>query len=200
MVLCLILFGLVSYGYIERQAVPQNADGHTSEPVEKKLLTTPIDRIVALRFKDATGCVVISQGDVWKVEGVPEARRVDEDAMTELLSAIEAAREIRIFDSDPPDLAQYGLATPSLIIGIQRRGEGEFHNLFLGEKNPIGSTVYAKWAQSSQVLMIGTYFETLVRMMVQRIREGQKNPLPPSDQCRDLPPTRAGRSLSVRPL
>lgn len=186
--LCLILLGLVSYGYIERQAVPQNTDVHVTEAVEKKLLTTPIDQIVTLRFKDPTGCVVIGKSDVWRVEGILEAG-VDEDAIIQLLSAIETAREIRTFDSDPPALAQYGLTTPSLIIGIQRRGEGEFHNLFLGKKNPVGNTVYAKWDQSSQVLMIGTYFETLVRMMVQRIREGQKKPPLPGDQCSELPTT-----------
>jgi len=191
-ILCLMLFGLVSYDYIERQATPQNVDVGASAPVGKRLLTTPVDQIVALRFKDPQGCVVINQSEVWKVEGVPEAG-VAEDAITELLSAIETAREIRTFDSDPLKLAQYGLDTPSLVIGIQRKGEGEFHNLFLGEKNPIGSTVYARWAQSSQVLMIGTYFETLVRMMMQKIREGQKNPLPPSDQCGDLSTTRSDR-------
>jgi hypothetical protein len=164
---------------------------HVTESVQK-LLTTPIDQIVTLRFKDPTGCVVIGKSNVWRVKGVSEAG-VDEDAITQLLSAIATAREIRTFDSDPPELAQYGLTAPSLIIGIQRRGEGGFHNLFLGEKNPVGSTVYAKWAESSQVLTIGTYFEKLIKMMVQRIREGQRHPLPSGDQCPDLPQTLTDR-------
>ncbi len=180
--LCLILLGLVSYGYRERQAVPQDTGARVTEPVGKKLLTAAIDQVVALRFKDPRGCVMISKSDVWKIEGVPETG-VDEDAIAQLLSTIKAARELRTFDSDPLKLAQYGLAAPSLIIGIQRRGEGEFHNLLLGEKNPVGNAVYAKWAQAPQVLMIGTYFETLIRMMVQRIREGQKKFS--SDVCQD---------------
>ncbi len=191
-ILCLILFGLISYGYMERQAVPQDAGARVAEPVGEKLLTTPIDQIMALRFKDPRGCVVISQSDVWRVEGVP-GTGVDADAIAQLLSTIETAREIRTFASDPLKLAQYGLTTPSLIIGIRRRGEGEFHNLFLGDKNPVGNTVYAKWAQAPQVLLIGTYFETLARMMVQRIREGQQEPLPPSGQCLDLPTTLADK-------
>jgi hypothetical protein len=176
------LFGLVSYSYIERQAVPRDTDVRVTKPAGEKLLTTPISQIVALRFKDRRGCVAISQSDVWKVEGVPETG-VDADAIAQLLSTIETARELRTFDSDPLELAQYGLAAPSLIIGIQRRGEGEFRNLLLGDKNPVGDAVYAKWAQAPQVFILGSYFETLVRMMVQRVREGQKEFS--SDVCPD---------------
>jgi len=157
---------------MERQAVPQDTDAHVTEPTGEQLLTTPMDQVMALRFKDPRGCLVLSQSDIWRVEGGPETR-VDTDAITQLLSTIEMARVIRKFDCDPLELAQYGLTTPSLVIGVQRRGEGEFHNLLLGDKNPVGNAVYAKWAQAPQVLMTGVYFETLVKMMVRRIREGK---------------------------
>jgi hypothetical protein len=171
--LCLILFGLVFYGYRERQATPQDTEVRVAEPVGEKLLTAPIDQIVALRFEDPRGCVMISQSDRWRVEGVPETG-VDADAIAQLLSTIETARELRTFNSDPLELAQYGLSVPSLIMGVRRKGEGEFRTLLLGDKNPVGNAVYAKWAQAPQVLILGTYFETLVKMMVQRVRAGQK--------------------------
>jgi hypothetical protein len=171
--LCLILLGLVFSAYRERQAAPQEPEVRAAEPTGEKLLTTPIEQIVALRFEDHRGCVLLSQSDGWRIEGVPEAG-IDADAIAQLLSTIETARELRTFDSDPLELAQYGLSVPSLIMGVRRKGEGEFRTLFLGDKNPVGNAVYAKWTQDPQVLILGTYFETLVKMMVQRVRAGQK--------------------------
>ena len=172
-VLGFILVGLVSYGYIERQAMRQDVEVHVAEPVGEKLLTTPIEQIGALRFEDPRGCVMISQSDGWRVEGRPEAG-VDEDAIAQLLSTIGTTRELRTFDSDPLELAQYGLIRPSLIMGVRGKEEKEFHTLLLGDRNPVGNSVYAKWAQSPRVLILGTYFETLVKMMVQKVRSGRQ--------------------------
>ena len=191
-VLCLVLCGLVSYGYLERQAVPQDTAAPITAPVGEKLLVAPLDHVVALRFKDPRGCLVLNQSGRWRVTGSPETG-IDTDAMTQLLSTIETAQVIRAFDCEPVKLAQYGLTTPSLVMGVRYGGEQEFHDLLVGDKNPVGNAVYAQWTYAPQVLLVGTYFETVVRMMVQRIREGQQEPLPPSGQCPDLPRARADR-------
>ena len=185
-VLCLVLFGLVSSGYREGQAVLRDTAAPATAPAGEKLLAAPLDHVVALRFKDPRGCLVLSQSGRWRVTGGSEAG-IDTDAMTQLLSTIETAQVIRAFDCDPLQLAQYGLITPSLVMGVRYGGAQEFQDLLVGDKNPVGNAVYAKWAYAPQVLLVGTYFETVVKMMVQRVREGQQEPLPRSGQCPDLP-------------
>lgn len=171
--LCLILLGFVSSSYLERQIVPQDTGARITEPAGDKLLTAPIDQVVALRFHDPGGWIVLSRSGVWQVEGDAEAR-VDTNAISQLLSTLETTRTIRTFDSDPPQLGQYGLTAPSMIVGVRHEGEGEFHDLLLGDKNPVSNAVYAKWAHTSQVFIIGAYFETLTRVMLQKIREGRR--------------------------
>ena len=71
------------------------------------------------------------------------------------LSGIDALEKSRVVESEPKNLSQYGLDTPSFKIHIKFKG-GKEETLLFGEDSPMGNNIYLKLKSSPAVLLAAT--------------------------------------------
>ena len=71
------------------------------------------------------------------------------------LSEIDTLKMSRVVESDPKNLSQYGLDSPSFKINIKFK-EGKEETLLLGDNSPMGDKIYLKLNSSPTVLLAAT--------------------------------------------
>jgi hypothetical protein len=85
-----------------------------------------------------------------------EADPSELSAVTSNLSSLEVQR---VVDESPSDLARYGLNPPRVDVGFRLKGEKNFRHIFLGEKTPTGSDLYAKLQNDKKVILVSSFLE-----------------------------------------
>ena len=106
----------------------------------------------------------------------------------------------------PGDLASFGLANPSSSIVLTTDGAGSAHEVtvFLGDRNPTHTALYARRAEDARVYLVGLnlrYYEDLIFTAAGAIRalrgRSAREPRTKRARCRRRPSARYLRANPV---
>ena len=153
LVLLTILIGLAAYLYfVESKRDPSAGD-------RDKVFTVEAGNIEEIRIKAESGerTVLRKSGDDWQiVEPVTaESDGAEVSGLTSNLSNLEIQS---VVEDNPPDLGEYGLATPRVEIAF--KAGGQEHTLLIGAKTPPGTDLYAKRANEPRVFLVPSYLDS----------------------------------------
>jgi hypothetical protein len=75
--------------------------------------------------------------------------------VTSLVESLTVDKEIQVVDEAPGDLTPYGLAPPQSEITIKGAKDNVLTTVFLGDRNPTATAVYARKDNSPEVVLLG---------------------------------------------
>lgn len=122
-----------------------------AEEQAKKVFTFKEDQIESIsiiRADTSIVCTKISE-DRWKITQ-PVETDADKNTLESLVRSLKDAEVDRVVGDSTADLASFGLADPSIKIFAHLK-EGALDTLYLGDKTPTSSYVFAKKAGESTV-------------------------------------------------
>lgn len=151
--LLLVLSGLGAYIYFF--ASKQPADTGPSQ--ERVFASLESDKIEEVTVKSESGDVttIKKDGAAWKITAPVTADAAEAEA-TALTSALAQLEFLRVIDPKPTTLADYGLDKPRVEIAF-KGGDKSNGRLYLGNKTPTGTGLYARRNDESQVFLVSEY-------------------------------------------
>src|SRR5262249_30264605 len=90
----------------------------------------------------------------------PVAARADTSEVTGLTTSLSTTDIARVIDENPPNLNDYGLSNPRIELDFKAAGDKEYRKLFIGDKSPTGSELFAKRNDEKRVFLIAGYQES----------------------------------------
>jgi hypothetical protein len=112
------------------------------------------------------GEVVCRRGpEGWAVVKPRPGRRVPPDLIAGLVDNLDRSRRARVMAEAPGDLSPYGLAGPRSTLVVRADGRAQPATIFLGERNPALTAVYARLEGRPEVYLLGLtvkYYEELL--------------------------------------
>jgi hypothetical protein len=153
-----VLGGLGAYIYFVEAKKPDDPEKAKKEKVftladkskVKEVTLAPSGSEPIRLAKDGTG---------WKMTE-PQAVPADSTETDSLLSTLESVEIDEVVNEAPPDLQEYGLASPKLTVAVLVDGASEPVKLLVGDKTPDGNGVYAKLPSAARVFTIPSYVES----------------------------------------
>jgi hypothetical protein len=149
-----ILIALGAYLYfVESKREPGDADSRD------KVFSVEADAIEEVTVKAESGeqTTLRKSGTGWQIVQ-PAAIQPDSAEVSGLTTNLSNLEVQRVIDESPPDLAEYGLATPRVEIGFKAKGQD--HRLLIGRKTPTGTDLYAKVGDQPRVFLISSYLDS----------------------------------------
>ncbi len=139
LILFIILVGLGSYVYLVEVKQHQKTEAANEE--SKKLFTVVKDSVDAFTFTNPNGIFKLNKsGDEWKItEPVPT--EADESTVNSMLTSLLNAQKESEFKVTPQELVNYGLSNREVYVQVSSK-DGVKDSLWLGEKTPVGSSVF----------------------------------------------------------
>lgn len=152
-ILGLVLAGLVGYIYF----VDAERDPSGFEAKEKVFGTVDADDIDELQVRNADG----ETSRLQKTDGTwqlvePVQGPADESEASSIASSLSSLEIQRVVEENATDLAQYGLEMPRLEVAFRAKGDTELRRLFVGEKTPTGTDLYARGGESGRVILVSS--------------------------------------------
>ncbi len=133
-------------------------EGQPAKDAPPKIVQIPADQIqqLAIGKKDAETTVVSrNSSGKWELKA-PKTVSVDQEAADSVASAFSSLSSDRLVEEKTTDLAQYGLAAPSLVVTITKK-DGKTEKLLLGDDTPTGGSVFTKLESDPRVFTIASY-------------------------------------------
>lgn len=93
-------------------------------------------------------------GDTWNVVE-PANANVTSALVTSLVENLTVEKEVQIVEQSASDFASYGLAQPFVTLTIKGPTDNLLATVSIGDRNPTQSAVYARKADSKQVVLLG---------------------------------------------
>ncbi len=157
-VLLVVLAGLGGYIYYTWNT-PQTSD--TAKKTEKVFASLKADQIEELKVTSASGeaTVLKKESGAWQMTQ-PLTAKADESEVSGITSALSSVDMTRVVDENPSSLNDYGLSNPKIEIDFKASGDKDYKKLFLGEKTPTGSDLFAKRNDDKKVFTIPAFQET----------------------------------------
>ena len=154
LILLIIAIPLAWYAYYDSRKGPVN-----DSPKRDKVFTVDADKIDELEVKSESGdhTTVRKKGSDWEIVQ-PVSASTDQAAVSGITSNLSSVEIQRVIDDNPPDLKEYGLATPRVEVAF--KANGQQHRLQIGQKTPAGTDVYAKLPESKRVFLIPSFLDT----------------------------------------
>jgi hypothetical protein len=137
-----------------------------------KILSLKQDDISKLEIKKKGGeDLVLAKGDggKWQITA-PKPLSADQDSVTSLLSSVSSLNSDRLVEDKAGDLAQYGLAQPSLEVNITAK-DAKPQTLLLGDDTPAGNAVFAKLESDPRVFTIASYSKSGIDKSANDLRD-----------------------------
>lgn len=118
------------------------------------------DDVAGINIQKKGGPSVVLQktGDQWHMTA-PQSYAVDSEAVNSFLAAISTVDADSVVDDKPTDIAQFGLAQPSITVTLTMK-DGKTRTLLLGDDAPTGGDVYAKTQNKPAVYAVASYTKT----------------------------------------
>jgi hypothetical protein len=149
-----ILLGAYVY-FFETGSKEKN---YSSEESQKVLRFNPED-VEEIKLKIQGSAMVLKKKDQqWRIVSPMQTDAI-KSKVDSLLSVFEFP-VIRVIDTNPLDLSEYGLNKPKFELGLRMKGENVFKTLHVGNNSPQGLNCYAKLEGNPEVLLIGRIYET----------------------------------------
>ncbi len=156
LLLAAIVGGIVIYFLEIKPGTPRD-DGKDkpAETASKDAVNFKREDIAAISLTRGGETVSLeSEGDKWLIKQ-PVAAAADDTALNSLIGDIVSARIEREFANPSADaLKEYGLATPAVKLEVRLK-DGKTHQIELGGKDPLGSSAYARFDGSKNVVLTG---------------------------------------------
>ena len=137
---------------------PETAD--TSKKLDK-VFDIASDKIEEIKITSVSGdaTTLKKEGGTWKLTE-PVAAGADESEVNGITNALATADVIRVVDENPSNLNDYGLSNPRIAIDFKASGDKDYRRLFLGEKTPTGSDLFAKRNDEKKVFLVSSFQES----------------------------------------
>ncbi len=125
-------------------------------PVQQsRFLPIGRDDVQELVLRSADGVMHFRKsGQNWEVLE-PAGGKVTSGLLTSLVEGLTSDKEVQIVEQSAKDFAAYGLAQPHATIEIFGANKGTNTTVFVGDRNPTESAVYARKENSPQVVLLG---------------------------------------------
>ncbi len=125
-----------------------------------KLLTIPEDQIerVEIRKAGADATVLDRKSGKWELTS-PQPLPADQGATGSLVSTLSSLSADRLVEEKTADLAQYGLAKPTIELVVTKR-DGKSQEVLIGDETPTSGGYFAKLASDPRVFTIPGYTKT----------------------------------------
>ena len=146
----LLLAAIAGYFYYFEIIKPQQKSA--SERIATKAFHFAIDQITGLEVLVRGGKPLrLAKDGRWRMVE-PITSEVDEAELNGLVSTLESLRNDRQVVASGDDLQPFGLQQPALAVRFK---VGEvWHELLLGDQNPVGDAYYAKTGEHAAVFLI----------------------------------------------
>jgi hypothetical protein len=168
--LMLVLAGLAAYIYVDSKKTPETDAGGKKQ--EKVFAALEPDKIEELKVLSAAGdaTTLKKQGGAWQVMQ-PIAAPAAESEVSGITSALGQLEIVRVIDENPTNLNDYGLSNPRIELDFKASGDKDYRKLFVGEKTPTGSDLFAKRNDDKKVFLIPAFQETTFNRTTFDLRE-----------------------------
>jgi hypothetical protein len=153
--LLVILVALGAYLYFVESKRTPGDDG----PKKEKVFNVEADKIEEISVKAESGeqTTLRKAGADWQIVS-PTTAKPDSSEVSGLTSNLSSLEMQSVVDENPPDLNEYGLATPRVEVAFKAGGQS--HTLQIGRKTPPGSDLYAKRGNEKTVFLIASYLDS----------------------------------------
>jgi Domain of unknown function (DUF4340) len=144
---------------------PNSAKPRPPKPVAKqsRFLAIPRDEISEVELqRDGAVISCKREGQTWKVTE-PAGTKVTADLVMSFVENLTPEKEVEIIDQMAKDLSPYGLDRPHMTVTV--KGRNLAATVLLGDHTPTGAAIYARKANSLQVVLLGSsvsYYQELI--------------------------------------
>ena len=143
------------------------------KPVEKKELrdSTKLVKVFSFKQEDMQRVEIIQKNkkvilkktsEKWELVSPEPKRKIRQEAITSIISAITDTINIEVITDNPEDLAQYGLSSPSTILNIFLDNKDKSVVFLMGGKTPTTISLYAMLKEENTVITIGTFLSSSI--------------------------------------
>jgi hypothetical protein len=154
---CFAIILLLS-AYLERRTLSPPTGAPAEDTTSAPLFSLSPEAVTMLSLRNLDQCVVARK----EADSVEFLREVSEMLLQ--------GRVVRRFSPPVKDFSEYGLASATWQIALASGDDTLQPVLLLGRLNPVGNAVYARWDDSEDVLLVGSYFLTAVDVVFERLR------------------------------
>jgi len=122
-----------------------------------KILTIPDDQFKVIRLQKTGGdTTVVQKSDAgkWEIKE-PKPLAADQDSVGSVVSALSSLTSDRIIEDKASDLAQYGLASPSIEVIVTKK-DGKTEDLLVGDDTPTGGSAFVKLKNDPRVFSVSS--------------------------------------------
>lgn len=138
-------------------------EGQPSPDAPPKIVSIPEDQFRKLDIhKTGAEDIVLRKADSGKWEMLaPKTWTVDQDAAGSVVSTLSSLTSTRLVEGKAPDLAPFGLTSPSLDVTITTK-DGKSRKLLFGDESPASGGYFAKLAGDPRVFIVASYNRTSI--------------------------------------
>ena len=142
-----------------------------------KILMLDEAAITKIDLKKNASNVVLAKdkSGTWEMTA-PKPLRVDQAAVTSMLSTLSSLSADRLIEDSAQDLKPYGLNQPGLEVAITEK-DTQTKRLLVGDNTPAGNAAYAKLASDPRVFTLASYIKNNIDKSVNDLRDKRLLPM-----------------------
>jgi uncharacterized protein DUF4340 len=169
--IALIVAGLGGYIYFVTWKLPEGG-ATDAKKLDKVFAGYEADKLEEIKVMSVAGdaTTLKKEGGSWQVTQ-PIAAKADDSEVSGITSALGQMELGRVVDPNPTSLNDYGLSNPRIQIDFKAAGDKDYKKLFVGDKSPTGSDLFAKRNDEKQVFLIPASNETSFNRTTFDLRE-----------------------------
>ena len=136
-------------------------EGKPSPDSPPQILTIPEDQFQRVEIRKAGSEPIVLQKGAsgkWEMASAPKWP-VDQDAVSGIVNNLSSLASSRLVEEKSTDLAQFGLASPGLVVTVVRK-DGKTQKLLIGDDSPAGGGSFAKLDSDPRIFTIPSYSKT----------------------------------------
>ena len=162
-----LVFGLLAAYYLAFETRPRvEVVPRVTDVQTRSFFPFSREQIRELVVRRPEGKVVCRRGEAgWKIVEPAFTRPVPSDLIAGLVDSLERSRRARLVAESAADLSPYGLDMPRSTLVVVAEGEKRPATIFLGDRNPALTAVYARLEGRPEVFLLGLtvrYYEELL--------------------------------------
>ncbi len=171
-----LLLALVGGLYWSNHHKPEDTTPKTDTP--PKILSLSESDITKVDLKKKSGEeieLVKNAAGKWDMTK-PEKLPVDQEAASNMVTALDSLNSDRLVEDKAADLNQYGLNSPALTATITLKN-GKTREVLIGDDTPTGSGAFAKLENDPRVFTVATYNKTSIDKGEKDLRDKRLLPI-----------------------
>jgi hypothetical protein len=135
-------------------------------PIQQtRFLPIPIEEIQEVQVRRDAGAVTCRRnGQGWQAVE-PPGTQITSSLLDSFVEGLVVEKEVQVIDEATGDLSSYGLDRPHATVILKGGANNVIATVFLGDRNPPSTAVYARKEGSPQIVLLGysvRYYEELI--------------------------------------